>query len=281
MNRAADIRKWLQHLGVRCAMNPSAEDAEVKVRSYVADLSDMPEGVFCEASLTAASRHFEFFPALAALRRFLDEWWEDNRPRRPQLPGPGSHDLEDPEDRAWAQSWLRHSTGDWGTDKDGATRTGTVADLRKQLERIRKIRPRVFRWLVLNNTYAAEIAARAGWEDPTPSQGVRERSPEEIAAVEAAIQRMFEGRVYNAHSDAIANAAAAQTAARLKAAAERSQQQVSTRPAKTMTAVALIAAREKAGIDLPPPPDEPPTIEGVVEPIEDEPEWLWEKEDAA
>jgi len=69
-------------------------------------------------------------------------------------------DTLEPEDRAWAENWLR---------------------LRLGLHLVRKHRPRAFAWLVLNVPKAAEIAARNGWDD-TPRM---KRSPTEaeIAAV--------------------------------------------------------------------------------------------------
>src|SRR5262245_28532226 len=53
-------------------------------------------------------------------------------------------DTLEPEDRAWAENWLR---------------------LRLGLHLVRKHRPRAFLWLVTNVPKAAEIAARAGWDD--------------------------------------------------------------------------------------------------------------------
>src|SRR5262249_25205700 len=50
----------------------------------------------------------------------------------------------EPEDRAWAENWLR---------------------LRLGLHLVRKHRPRAFLWLVTNVPKAAEFAARAGWDD--------------------------------------------------------------------------------------------------------------------
>ena len=55
-----------------------------------------------------------------------------------------SIDTLEPEDRAWAENWMR---------------------LRLGLHLVRKHRPRAFAWLVLNVPKAAEIAARAGWDD--------------------------------------------------------------------------------------------------------------------
>src|SRR5262249_18494182 len=53
-------------------------------------------------------------------------------------------DTLEPEDRAWAENWIR---------------------LRLGLDRVRKHRPRAFAWLVGNVPKAAELAARPGWAD--------------------------------------------------------------------------------------------------------------------
>jgi len=52
----------------------------------------------------------------------------------------------DPEDRAWAETWIRLQSG---------------------LHLVRRHRPRAFAWLVANVPKAAEIATRHGW-DNTP-----------------------------------------------------------------------------------------------------------------
>jgi len=76
-------------------------------------------------------------------------------------------DTLEPEDRAWAQNWIR---------------------LRLGLDRVRKHRPRAFAWLVTNVPKAAELAARHGWDDTSH----RKRAPTdaELAAVAQTLQAL-------------------------------------------------------------------------------------------
>jgi hypothetical protein len=69
-------------------------------------------------------------------------------------------DSLEPEDRAWAENWLR---------------------LRLGLHLVRRHRPRAFAWLVINVPKAAEIATRHGWDDPQRLQ--RAPTDAEINAV--------------------------------------------------------------------------------------------------
>ena len=75
-----------------------------------------------------------------------------------------------PEDQAWAVNWLRHASGDWG---------GQVGNLLAGLQRTRARRPLAFQWLALHSNRAAQLAAKAGWNDPSHHAP----SPDEIAAV--------------------------------------------------------------------------------------------------
>lgn len=76
-------------------------------------------------------------------------------------------DTLEPEDRAWAENWIR---------------------LRLGLDRVRKHRPRAFAWLVGNVPKAAELAARHGWDD-TP-RIKRAPTDAELAAVAQTLQAL-------------------------------------------------------------------------------------------
>lgn len=131
------------------------------------------------------------------------------------------------EEESWITNWRRHAQGDWGSAKDGTGYTGGERHLRMQLARMQRIKPRAFRWLVLNDDNAARIAARGGLDET--SQGNRTPTPDEIEAVE---------------KSAAAVIAAMQGG---KASNEPSHNPI------TLTPEELIAARNDAGIDLPPP----------------------------
>jgi len=77
-------------------------------------------------------------------------------------------DTLEPEDRAWAENWIR---------------------LRLGLDRVRKHRPRAFAWLVTNVPKAAEIAARAGWDDaPHTKRGPTDAEIDAVAQTLQALQ---------------------------------------------------------------------------------------------
>jgi hypothetical protein len=94
----------------------------------------------------------------------------------------------DAEDRAWADAWIRYSRGDWGSDGKGNPHP--PGNLLWRLERVRKHRPRACVWLTLYEPRAAALAARAGWDDPHTG----ERTPEEIAHVEAVVAKLTPAR---------------------------------------------------------------------------------------
>ena len=82
------------------------------------------------------------------------------------------------EDRAWANNWARHASGDWG--KGGRlTEIAEEAQLRFQLERMERRRPTAFRWLMANDARAYQLAKRMhllpaeqaeSWSSVTPQQ---------------------------------------------------------------------------------------------------------------
>jgi len=93
-------------------------------------------------------------------------------------------DILEPEDRAWAQNWIRHASGDWGKLRDGAD--APPGNLHTGLNVTRHHRPHAFQWLVLNHPIARTIAAKAGWDDPPKTKPTED----EIQAVNAILKTL-------------------------------------------------------------------------------------------
>jgi len=191
-------RQWLQLLGTRCAVSSqmTAKEAEAKLRSYLEGLTDIPDVVFCEESLEAASRQFDFFPAYAMLRKFAEVWHEElQRRAAPVLPGTDDPTLTR-EDQLILQVWQWRRDTNFSGQKFNEGQPVAVAISRGEQERrltisldvMRGAYGRIFRHICRTDLEAAAIAIRKGWEVETrPAK--TEPTEEERAAVADSVAR--------------------------------------------------------------------------------------------
>lgn len=163
------VEKWLIHLGLRCAPTKGAEDIELRLAEYTLSFArDVPERAFCDASLESLARQFEYFPSYAALRKALDKWLDDNKPRELAIASAFAPDSASmpPQDRHQVDAWLR-----------AEARGTSDAELSGRLGVVRQVASAGFDWLVRSNPTAGAIALRRGWiADANPaSMGDRMR----------------------------------------------------------------------------------------------------------
>lgn len=146
------ILSWLSRLGLRCASTRATENVEVRCRTYVEPLSDLPAWAFCDESLEAMARKYEFFPPYARLRKDLEEWIGRNRPAVQMLPA--GHENVPPDPERWYIGWFR----------PGAT--PDVPNGRTlQLACIRDRAPAVYQYLLKTDNEAYRIARDRQWLD--------------------------------------------------------------------------------------------------------------------
>lgn len=176
------ITAWLSDLANLTAGTAPLADAKLKIGSSASLLADeFPNpATFCRDSLAFVARQQTFFPAFADLRRLIEQWWSENRPRTPALLGPdglGSSGLS-PQDKALVRTWY-NNLSDKPTDQQAAV----------SLSSMRQISRAAFHWLIEHDTGCASIAVRHGWGVEPPAR--REPHTEaEIAEIEAASQRI-------------------------------------------------------------------------------------------
>jgi len=222
------IRKWLTDLGARCSSTANAEAAEAKARDYAQALVDIDAGAFCQESLEAAARQFEYFPAYATIRKFVEAWWADARRRaRPALPGADDPSLTE-EDRQHLAVFLKHRAAGFPpgiklADLASAPEVDRETFRQRLALRLSRMRSgplvRLFRHICRTDVEAAAIAVARGWQ-VEPSEH-KPPSDVAIAAVEATVRQMFAAQGHTAQAGAIEAAAAAQEAARRQQEAER------------------------------------------------------------
>jgi hypothetical protein len=207
-------RRWLQGLALRVADIPGdANVANARLMEYVRGLSDIHQDAFCEESMEAGARQFEFFPPYATVRKFLEIWLADFRTRRhPVLPGADQAGLN-AQEMAVIQSWQSNWAGDYGTHKNGVART-RGASPEYGLKLLQKMHLRAFRWLVLNDANAAGVAARAGLDDTHWTEHTEEEKEHVAQAVRKTVAELKAKTLYQepdvGHlADAVAQAAAA------------------------------------------------------------------------
>jgi hypothetical protein len=148
------------------------ETAAQAIMDMLPALADLPDGAFCDASAEHIGRNESRVPTYATLRKRLELWWQVNQPKT-DLHRIGVDDASlDPDDLGWLRNWQRHKEA-------GFNDISPATDLRLAMQH----RPRVFAYLLRTDTKAAEVAVLNRWT--LPEQQPRERSAEEIAAVEA------------------------------------------------------------------------------------------------
>lgn len=174
-HREIEARTWLSDFGVRCAATIKSEESELRARDYAKGFTDLAPECFCDASREAAARQFEYFPSYATLRKFLEGWWRDNKPRPPELPGADDGTL-DLDDRLWLRRWTNDRVAEFQHLRDKGSPTERMAI---SLSNMRVHAPRCFRYLARTDTDVASIAVHRGWDVELQHQG--ERTPEEIA----------------------------------------------------------------------------------------------------
>lgn len=150
-------RQWMQRLGSRCASTMSAEESAATLADWSKSLADMPPHAFCEQSFEDASRQFEYFPAYAALRKFLDQWWRANKPTGSSLPGSDDSSLTRENQlqlAVWQKMRLEGFTHITGPHE---------ARLKVSLGVLRRHNPRIFAHLCRTDVEIAGLAVRQGW----------------------------------------------------------------------------------------------------------------------
>lgn len=145
-------RIWLSDFGTRCSATLKREEAEVRARDYAKGFSDMAPEVFCDAAREAAAMAFDFFPSYAALRKFLVQWWDDNKPRPPALPGAEDPSLTEED---------RHHVASWQGRRNALQTEGTFAVVLSMYRRW----PAVFRYILRTDAAAMRIARWRRWAD--------------------------------------------------------------------------------------------------------------------
>jgi len=195
------ISDWLMELAVLTnvydAEAAGAKGAKTKMATLAAALeTDLPAQVFTKASMLAAGQKFTFFPTYAELRAFLQQWWQDNRPKQVLLPGDDDASLTEVDRIHLAVFLMWRNAGSLNSEelKRPVPPVLTPDKLRERLTtrlgwmRMGALAP-VFRYICRHDNEAASIAVRRGWE-VEPSPPVTNRTPEELAYVETLVRSL-------------------------------------------------------------------------------------------
>jgi len=172
-----DISIWMADLAVRVSPTMTSEQVEVLSRDFATGLSDLPADVFCGSAREAAARTFDRFPTYKRLRKFLEDWWSEQKPATalPALPGPEDPSL-DHRDRVMVGIILR--------DK---AKAHSLDQLTKSLSIIRNTHTRAFQYLCLTDAGIRDFASRHGWwMDPEDRA-----DPDEVSKLTTEVTRHF------------------------------------------------------------------------------------------
>lgn len=154
------VTEWVnwvaQATGVPSGADP---EAAIKTRAVVLAEKYLDTRMFTQtsAAFVAVECGLMALPAVGILCKFLEKWWDKNKPAQPALASPWAADLAQaslsPEDRMAVTVWLQRDAEAFLSQRDMVGRLAVI----------RQANAAGFQWLVAHNMRAQDIARDRGW----------------------------------------------------------------------------------------------------------------------